>query len=199
MINKLNLADYLLLLLYLNNKQPIKGTTRLQKMMFIFYKEILPKISKGEKNISYNFEAYKFGPFSKDIPEQVSLFKSLNFIQEKEMTVIEEMSTLDNLEEKEILDMNKNQDDEHDIFKFAISTKMYSYEIKKDGIKYVESEIIPNLDQNNLNILQKFKNKIIEISIKNLLFYVYNKYPDFTKNSIIRDEVLNDYGKKKNL
>ena len=39
---KLNGADYLLLLLYLNNKEPILGAVRLEKMMFLFNMEIAP-------------------------------------------------------------------------------------------------------------------------------------------------------------
>lgn len=39
---KLNGADYLLLLLYLDNKKPILGAIRLEKMMFLFNMEIAP-------------------------------------------------------------------------------------------------------------------------------------------------------------
>ena len=80
---KLNGADYLLLLLYLNNKQPIYGAIRLTKMMFLFEKEIAPILKKeglDSENLP-NFIAYNFGPFSKDVYEQVELFKGIKFIQ----------------------------------------------------------------------------------------------------------------------
>ena len=44
---KLNGADYLLLLLYLDNKSPILGAIRLEKMMFLFNEEIAPRLKKN--------------------------------------------------------------------------------------------------------------------------------------------------------
>jgi len=192
MENKINSADYLLLLLYLNNQEPIKGSTRLMKMMFIFNKEILSKISKpNEKIIINDFEAYKFGPFSKSLYEQVALFTSLEFIKVDTDKKLEELANLDNFEEDNF---------EADNFQLNESNLMYIYKIKKNGIEYVENEIIPHLNNEAVvTKLEKFKNKINEISIKNLLFYVYNKYPDYTKKSIIKDEVLKGHEKKTNL
>ena len=79
-------ADYLLLLLYLNEKEPIKGAVRLTKMMFLFEKQIAPVLKeKGlESDKLPEFFAYNYGPFSKDIYQQLDLFKSINFIEESE-------------------------------------------------------------------------------------------------------------------
>jgi hypothetical protein len=45
-MSKLIGSDYLLLLLYLDNKKPIKGAIRLTKMMFLFNEEIAPYLKK---------------------------------------------------------------------------------------------------------------------------------------------------------
>ena len=82
MSGKLSSSDYLLLLLDLDNREPIVGAIRLMKMMFLFDKEISPVISKkGAKvDVMPEFVAYDFGPFSKDIYEQIELFQNLKFI-----------------------------------------------------------------------------------------------------------------------
>jgi uncharacterized protein len=60
-------ADFLLLLLYLNKREPVRGSTRLIKMIFIFTEEILPLLrSKGTKlseDALPKFFAYNYGPF----------------------------------------------------------------------------------------------------------------------------------------
>ena len=70
---KLNGADYLLLLLYLDNKSPILGAIRLEKMMFLFNNEIAPRLKETglDSDKLPEFIAYNFGPFSKDVYEQV--------------------------------------------------------------------------------------------------------------------------------
>ena len=91
---KLNGADYLLLLLYLDNGNPIRGAVRLMKMMFLFEKEIAPLLkNKGlDSNKLPEFIAYDFGAFSKDVYEQIDLFKSIEFIIVKNIEADEEMA-----------------------------------------------------------------------------------------------------------
>ena len=76
-------ADALLLLLFLDNQTPIDGAVRLTKMMFLFENEIAPVLKT--KNIELDnlpeFFAYNYGPFSKDIYEQLELFSSIKFIK----------------------------------------------------------------------------------------------------------------------
>ena len=79
---KFNGADYLLVLLYLDNCKPIKGAIRLTKMMYLFEQEIQPILQRSGV-VSDNmpsFIAYNFGPFSKDLYEQIDFFKNIKFI-----------------------------------------------------------------------------------------------------------------------
>ena len=80
MSNKLNAADYLLFLLDTDERTPINGAIRLMKMMFLFNQEIMPVISKKGANVGElpQFFAYDFGPFSKDIYEQIEFFENLD-------------------------------------------------------------------------------------------------------------------------
>ncbi len=74
--SKLTGADALLLLLYLDNQSVINGAVRLTKMMFLFENEIAPNMKNGEIDIEKlpKFFPYNYGPFSKDVYEQLGLF-----------------------------------------------------------------------------------------------------------------------------
>ena len=68
--SKMTGADYLLLLLYLDNCSAINGAIRITKMMFLFNMEIAPVLKKKGVSIRDEdlpkFSAYNYGPFSKD-------------------------------------------------------------------------------------------------------------------------------------
>ena len=74
--SKLTGADYLLLLLYMDNCSPINGAIRVTKMMFLFNKEIAPLLRKAGAKINDDdlpdFLAYNYGPFSKAFSSQSS-------------------------------------------------------------------------------------------------------------------------------
>lgn len=185
---KLTGADYLLLLLYLNNHTPICGAVRLTKMMFLFKKEISEALKK--KNIECGklpeFIPYNFGPFSKDVYEQVELFSNIGFIKVTDINAIEDMGEVDDWEESPFIDETVEQEDGY----IRQNGKYLKYEIERLGIDFVEQKILPNVTKEQKEILEMFKSKITSLSPKQILKYVYTKYPEFTENSLIKDEVL---------
>lgn len=182
-------SDYLLLLLYLNNHDSIKGAVRLTKMMFLFNEQISPLLkSKGlESEKLPDFIAYNYGPFSKDVYEQVELFSGIGFIEVKDLFAEEEMSDADNIVEKEFID--ECYEDENEL---KNDNNFWEYCIADRGIGFTENELLPKMTEEQIQILVEFKKKITEMPIKQLLYYVYTKYPDYTKKSLIKDEVLNN-------
>lgn len=186
---QLNGADYLLLLLFLNNKQPILGAIRLTKMMFLFEKEIAPILkSKGldSENLP-GFIAYNYGPFSKDVYEQIELFKGIKFIQVSNIKAEEEMAEVDDLEEAPFTDEMSN-------YGYSLNNdgKYYKYQILSTGERFVNERILPDITPEQIRILSDFKKKITSLTPKQILKYVYLKYPEYAENSLIKDEVL-DY------
>ena len=189
--NKLTGADYLLLLLYLDNCSPINGAIRVTKMMFLFNKEIAPLLRKAGSTINEedlpDFLAYNYGPFSKDVYEQLELFQSIGFIKSKNLYASEEMSEVDDWEENAFetefsegaSKYSNNQDG-----------RFMQYKLLSLGKKYVETEILPNQEKAQLDILVAFKQRIVSLSPKMILRYVYTKYPEMTEKSLIKDEVL---------
>ena len=172
---QLNGADYLLLLLFLNNKQPILGAIRLTKMMFLFEKEIAPILkSKGldSENLP-GFIAYNYGPFSKDVYEQIELFKGIKFIQVSNIKAEEEMAEVDDLEEAPFTDEMSN-------YGYSLNNdgKYYKYQILSTGERFVNERILPDITPDQIRILSDFKRKITSLTPKQILKYVYLKYPE---------------------
>lgn len=188
---KLTGADYLLLMLYLNDRKPIKSAVRLIKMMFLFKKEIAPLLKKKGAEINKdtlpNFQPYNYGPFSKEVYEQIELFKSIGFIKVQDLNASEEMDEVDDWEEKPFIDELTEQsigyENRHD-------GKFMQYKLLKSGTDYVQSEIEPLLTEDQIKVLMDFKDRINQTPIKAILRYVYIKYPAMTKKSLIKDEVL---------
>lgn len=185
-------ADYLLLMLYLNNKEPIKSAVRLTKMMFLFNEEIAPRLKKSGAEIDCdvlpNFQAYNYGPFSKDVYEQIELFQSIGFVRVKNLNAKEEMDEVDNWEEQPFIDELESQP----TYVNRSSGKYLKYELITNGENYVVEEILNNLTSKQLEILSEFKTRITQTPVKAILRYVYSKYPDMTENSLIKDEVLDN-------
>ena len=188
--SKLIGADYLLLLLYLNNKEPIKSAVRITKMMFLFNEEIVPLLKKkgvtlDEKDLP-EFIAYNYGPFSKDLYEQIELFQNIGFIKVTDLYAKEEMDEADDWEEESFID----ELDSESTFTNRRDGKFIEYKLLVQGEKFVNNEIICQLTGEQIEILSAFKSRITETSVKSILRYVYVKYPDKTENSFIKDEVL---------
>lgn len=188
---KLTGADYLLLMLYLNDRKPIKSAVRLTKMMFLFKKEIAPLLKKKgveiNKDTLPSFQPYNYGPFSKEVYEQIELFKSIGFIKVQDLNVSEEMDEVDDWEEKPFIDELTEQSIGYENRRDG---KFMQYKLLKRGADYVQSEIEPLFTGDQIKVLMDFKDRINQTPIKAILRYVYIKYPAMTKKSLIKDEVL---------
>lgn len=187
--NKLIGSDFLLLLLYLYEKAPIYGSIRLTKMMFLFNEEI----SKEIKNVGLDcaklphFFEYNYGPFSKDVYEQIELFRGIGFINTTNVYVKkEEMAEVDDWEEEAFVDEMSQQDEPV----LNRDGKYMKYEITSKGSEYVKERILGYISPEQEDLLTRFKAKIISMPPKQILKYVYKKYPQYTKKSLIIDEVL---------
>lgn len=187
---KLKGADYLLLLLYVDQKLPILGAVRLEKMMFLFNQEISKALKeKGlESEKLATFIAYNFGPFSKDVYEQAEFFKGIGFIKITNINAHEELGEVDDWEESSFVDELWNDENDTSI----PDSKYMKYEITDKGSEFVSKLLLKEVNAEQLELLELFKKKITSMPIKQLLHYVYINYPDYTKNSLIKDEVLGD-------
>lgn len=57
-------------------------------------------------------------------------------------------------------------------------------------ISYVKDRIWSELDDNQKSLMLRFKTQITKMLLDDLLRYVYQKYPEFTTNSTIKEKYL---------
>lgn len=192
MTKKLNGKDILLAFLYyqgITEKlcEPIIGKTRITKMMYIFEKEMKSKFSNLENGELFEFFAYNYGPYSKELMENISFFESIKFINTEE--------TEESLMPDEIDDMLSDINDyvgygAEVLLEEIDIPNQTKYVLTDKGRKYFEDKIIENLTQEQEKLLVEFKKKINTLSLDQILSYVYNKYPDSAEKSNIKDKYL---------
>jgi hypothetical protein len=187
---KLTGKDILLLLLYtpgLENlpNETIHGRTRFMKMVFLFKEEIYPKFKFDVDGLS-EFIAWKFGPWSEGVFADIEFFKSIGFIEVE-------------IEENNSNDLTSEEVEEFEKWEGGISLSDYATEeyqqeifrLSELGKKYIEdNKIFFSLSDNQKTGLKEFKKKFNGTSLFSILRYVYKKYPTYTKNSKIKDNIL---------
>lgn len=195
MESKIKAKDILLLLLYLPGKnpeinEPIVGRTRITKMMFLFEKELLKNFNNISLDSLPEFFAYNYGPFSKELLDDIRFFQAINFIKED---VISDGASSEEEVGEYVYDIYEDLDLSNEI---AIEDVGYPGEtqfyLTDKGIKFVEDKLLSNdqFTDDQLQILKMFKKKINTQSLNQILTYVYKKYEEMTTNSYIRDKIL---------
>lgn len=177
-----NSKDLILHLLYVPGQtgkvcEPITGKTRLQKMLFLFKEEVWKKF-KLDKHIDNkalpSFEAYDFGPFSKQIYEDIEFLSSVGFVSK---SGDEDDESIEQELRDEFKEVNEDYEEE-------------TYSLSNVGKEFIESGEAGTLSKNQQEILQEFKTRSCQIPLRALLLYVYSNYPAMTTNSKIKDKVL---------
>lgn len=192
---KLKKGDILLLLLYMNNCAPIRGRTRLQKMMFVFQEEIMKQYGfnkklelKRQENL-FDYRAHRFGPFSKDVFELMEFFVNIQMVDVKFDSDYEEL--LDSMDDEDVL-VNDIEDDpdleDNEIYPEGKGDPIYK--LTKIGKGYVEEKLLQYLDEKQKAALEKLKESFNSYSLNQILKYVYTKYPKMTEESEIKNAVL---------
>jgi len=200
MEKKINGKDLLLLLLCVPGNtgreyEPIKGRTRLTKMIFIFEKEIYKKFRFDKilpEDVLPEFRPYKYGPFAKELYSNIEFFQNIGFINVRyiEYERTDEAKTEGEVEAGEFVHWEEGiiiNEDTMDIVQIE-EVQIEEFYLTEIGKRYVEERLLPILSQNHLEALKKFKNTLNGISLRKILRYVYNKYPRYTMVSEIKEK-----------
>lgn len=161
------------------------GITRLQKLLFLLEKEM----GITAKNDQFHFEAYKAGPYSSKVYDDLEYLENLGFLRgeivgestDEESLELEKLNFDDLIEEKS----ESNYADAYVERNFSLTDK---------GRNKIEQLLEKNEYQPFLEGIRKIKSKYGNYSLSDLLFYVYTKYPEMTSNSEIKDKVLSRRG-----
>jgi uncharacterized protein YwgA len=189
---KLKRGDILLLLLYVDNCAKIKGRTRLQKMVFVFEKELLKKYGfdkqlEMKKSCDFEFNAHNYGPFSKKVFELMDFFVNIKMVDASYSNATEEafadISDLD-IAIEDLAELNIDLEEE------AIPNGEPVYCLTETGKNYVQDKLLKFISAEQIQALTQLKKSFNEYSLNNILKYVYTKYPDMAKESLVREKVL---------
>lgn len=179
--------DLLMVLLYARGHtghlcEPIVGKTRLVKMVFLFKKEVIRKynldVPIAESAIP-DFEAYSFGPFSGKVYEDLEFLVDMGLVD------------VAGSDEEELLEDEKR---EYEYWQAKGGSEDHPFQerffLTDLGIQFVDSRLKGSLSTEQWRVIDDFKKRCTSAPLRALLKYVYSRYPEMTKKSTIRDEVL---------
>lgn len=157
--------------------EPIQGTTRLQKLLFLMEHEAKLKPTKGD---DFDFTAWKFGPVSKDLYDDLEKLENLGLLEsvpvsEPSRAELDEYGlSFDDL-------MGEEESQSRETFEEK------NYRLSDKGLEWVREH---ELHTEAFEKIRRIKEKYGALSLQDLLHYVYTKFPDMTTASEIRGKVL---------
>ncbi|EDL60382.1 hypothetical protein PM8797T_25331 [Gimesia maris DSM 8797] len=168
----------------------IGGITRLQKLLYLLERE--ENLTPTENG--FDFSAYKAGPYSSKLYDDLEFLENLGFV-ESEVTAD---ATLGEAAEVELLDFEEllgdgaeNSNDEAvDGIAAADAFEERRFKITDEGTQRIQSLLESEEYKPLSEGIRRVKRKYGTYSLSDLLYYVYEKYPDMTVESEIKDQVF---------
>ena len=149
----------------------VEGITRLEKLVFLLQHE-----SEIGSHLTEDpdYRPDNFGPFSVKVYQAVETLAAAELIQD---TAELSQSTEDAWETSQLVG---TETDPYATRNFTLTTR---------GEKYY-SALINELPLNAEKVLAQFKTRFVPLPLRQLIRYVYMKYPEFTHKSLIKDDIL---------
>lgn len=173
-----NSLDLLIVLLYApgsTNKpgEPVSGITRLQKLVFLLKQGEGPE-AVVESAKEFLYKPFKMGPFSQELYRDLDVLKSLGFLRTRKLEYL----------------ITDDDDPESDDEASASSRVVEStqFELSGKGV-CIGRDLFEGLKRRDREGLVEFKKFFNAIPLRQLLIFVYQKYPEFTTESTIRGKL----------
>lgn len=151
----------------------LEGITRLEKLIFLLERETPMSEWMTEKA---DFRSWKFGPFSSKVYEAADTLSAARLLSDSRRKAGD---TEDQWESVSAL-VDESDVDPYTTRSFALTDRGDNY----------YAALISELPENAEQVLADFKRKFAGIPLRQLVRYVYERYPQFTDKSEIRKEVL---------
>ncbi len=176
--------DLLLVLLYARGKsgedaEPIEGITRLQKLLFLLQQDIGPKrlVKEAEE---YGYKSYKMGPYSEQLRNDLAELESAGIVFTKRLDYWLPDDG-DGVPEKGVnFDTPARGTKRFESYRFSLSPEL-GQKIGKD--------LWGNLTPKEREEVAAFKAFFNSLSLRQLLIFTYEKYPEFTEASTIKKQL----------
>jgi uncharacterized protein YwgA len=151
----------------------INGITRLEKLLFLASQE--GEVMKQVED-PFRFQAYDYGPYSKQVYEAVELLEEARLLEEQRVL---EGRALDEMEE-----LAAATEEREGIERRFVLTD------QGRAVAHLLSERNPEVTK----MLATIKDKYAGMPLGRLIRYVYQQYPSYAEKSKIRDQVLKERG-----
>lgn len=151
----------------------LEGVTRLEKLIFLLERETPVQDWLTEKA---EFRSWRFGPFSSKVYDAADTLAAAGLLRDSAKTA---HSSEDRWEALNALV------DEEEVDPYTTRT----FELTDRGKKYYEA-LLSELPPEAQGVLSNFKKQFAALPLRQLVRYVYERYPQFTDQSEIRDEIL---------
>ena len=154
----------------------IQGITRLEKLVFLLENE-----TESEKwlNQKAEFKPYNFGPFSEKIYQAVDMLSAAQLIEDSYSPAPDDADTW---EQRDHIGLDNGVGGTD-----PFTTRNFS--LTERGRRYFEV-LSKELPDDSLEEIRAFKKRFAFLPLRQLIRYVYQRYEDFTTESVIRDQVL---------
>lgn len=171
---QLEKEDVLLLLLSALSgpaaKKEVASITRVEKLMFLLQKET---DFSGRLQDRFEFKAWKFGPFSKDIYDAFELVASLGLVEVEERELANYM---DYTEQDELITLEEAELIEPIVEKIFWLT---------DRGRRVAEKLRQSIPESDWAEIVALKKRFERLPLTGLIQYVYHKYPETTEKSVL--------------
>jgi len=172
-----NSLDLLLVLLFAPSQkskkcEPIEGITRLQKLIFLLNQGKGPK-SLVEIAKEYDYKAYKMGPYTENLRKDLDTLISFGLVGTERLRYMISDDVDDPYYEQE------------ENYKRVESQKFFLTESGKE----VGAELWDNLSSKDKTELMEFKTFFCSLTLRQLLIFVYDQFPEFTVKSEIKKQL----------
>lgn len=177
---QLDQTDTILLLLAAETSNPrgrfrCDGITRLEKLVFLLKHETDFDTEVADP---FTFEPYHYGLYSREIYDAVDFLKAMQLMSERQVDV---SSGLDVSEEVEALDAYDSLAEQEQYIERQL-------ELTEDG-KAVAKVLSTRVSTKGKDALTTIKDRYGTMPLRQLLRYVYDRYPAYAEKSRIRDAI----------
>lgn len=166
--------------------EPIEGRTRLTKMVFLFEEEVAEDFrrDKAVELEDYGFEAWKYGPMSRKLFEDLEFLQSIGFVETGPASDTSGLS--EEAGEYRAFEIEGEIANGADVESYQPD----SFRLSETGKAFVKERLYPELSPAQRDLLRSFKASLNGRPLRSILRYVYQRYPEMAEESEIREKVL---------
>lgn len=156
----------------LDRRGELQGITRLEKLIFLAERETPIRRWVTERA---DFRSHRFGPFSSKVYRAVDQLVAAGLIQDSKA-------------------VSDSSEDSWEAGHVVIGSDAEPYitrdfELTQVGERYYDA-LLRDLPEGAESTLQAFKSEFAPLPLRQLVRYVYQRYPEYTDQSEIRDDIL---------